>query len=136
MKPIFWVIVCLIASPFVIAIALYAGTDPAALNEWDVFMQAIKGNQGLNSFGLTIAAVQAIIMFFGDRFLRLPGKYKLLIVQSLSMLTGVTVLRGEGFDWQSAIMHSNTLGAIQVLGHQFLKQFRDDKEPKLELPTK
>jgi hypothetical protein len=133
MKPVFWVICFVLVSPFLIAV-LHAADLQNQYSEWEFFAEAMKGSTGMNTMGLTAAAVQAIVIFLGNRFIKLPGKYKLLAVQALTMLTGVTLLKGQGFDWQSAIMHSQTTAAFQVLVHQFIKQFRDDGEPKLELP--
>ena len=135
MKPIFWVLLSLLLSPFILAIALYAGTDAApVIDEWRYFLEAIKGSAGLNSFGLIIAVVQTLVVFMGNRFVKMPGKYKLLLVQALTMVTGVSMLKTQGFDWQSAFMHANTVGAFQVFFHQLLKQFREEKEPKIEIP--
>jgi hypothetical protein len=135
MKPIFWVILFALISPFLIAAGLHAEDLQNHYSEWEIFSAAMKGSTGMNSMGLTAAAVQAIIAFLGTRFIRLPGKYKLLMIQGLTMLTGVTMLRSQGFDWQSSVMHSQTVSAFQVFFHQVLKQFRDDAEPKLELPS-
>lgn len=126
MKPIFWILVAILLTPFLSA-ALFAGSEVVepTIDEWIQFLASLKGITGFTTLGLAAAWVQASLFIFRSRFLPLDGKKKLMIVQVLSIIAGVIGLRLQNFDWASAFLHANTLGALQVFAHQIYKQFTD-----------
>lgn len=137
MKPIFWVIVAMILLPFIITAALFAdGTLPLPTDDWTFFMAAIRGKDGLIKFLMLAGVVQLILFIWRDRFMKCSGRGKIISVQTLTIMLGLVVLKLEGFDWQSAFMHANTIGAFQVFAHQLIKQWTDKGEPRYVLPNK
>lgn len=137
MKPIFWVIVALLVLPFIVTAALFAdGTLPLPTDDWTIFMNAIRGKDGLLKFFSIAVLVQILLFMWRDRFMKLSGRGKLITVQAMTIIFGIAALKLDGFDWQSAFMHANTVGAFQVFAHQLIKQWTDKGEPRYVLPNK
>lgn len=135
MKPIFWITVCSLFCLSIMSVAVFGqdASNPPSVEEWVAFVSSIKGFVGLGQLGLAAVVVQGVLFMTRAKFIPLPGKYKLIIVQALSVISGVVTLRLANFDWASAIMHANTLGAVQVFVHQIIKQWTEDKN-RYEIP--
>lgn len=138
MKPIFWVFVFVLLTPFIVTAALFADVVPPLPKpeEWQLFLESIRGKVGIIKFTMIAGFVQCLLFIFRDRFMKLPGQWKLIVVQFLTVIVGVTGLQIEGFDWPSSFVHANTVGALQVFVHQVIKQWTDKGEPRYELPDK
>lgn len=137
MKPIFWIIVAILLSPFVVTAALFSQElVPAApsADEWADFVRAINGVEGMQHLGVAGFFVQLVMFFWRDEIDKLSGKWKLVLVHSLSLIGGVIAMRLGNFDWASAVTHANTLGAFMVFGHQFVKQWFGKDDDRYLLP--
>jgi hypothetical protein len=95
--------------------------QPPDAQEVAGFIKAIGGWKMLG-------AVQAAILVIRSNFVKLEGKYKLLLVLGLSLISGVLVLTSGGMALGEAAIHSQTLAALQVFINQIWKQFveKDD----------
>lgn len=84
---------------------------------------------GLKGLALVAAIVQCVMFAlrtsYGDK---IAGKWKLAAVYLLSMAGGIIALKMQGMDWVSIVLHSNTLAAIQIFGHQVVKQATEEKK--------
>lgn len=136
MKPIFWLLLSVILSP-VVTFALMASPSPSepTIDEWVHFLMGLKGLSGFGALGIAAAVVQGSIFLFRSHWIPLEGKKKLMLVQALTIVSGVIALRTQSFDWFSSFIHANTLGAVQVFLHQVYKQFTD-KGDRYEIPSK
>lgn len=61
---------------------------------------------------------------FKDRFKKLAGKWKLLIVSGISLLSGILTLLASGADWGDIIKDALILTTAQVFVHQIYSQFK------------
>jgi hypothetical protein len=87
----------------------------------------------MSAFALALAVVQLLtkvlsLQSLGSIFPNLTGKMKLVMITFLSLVAGVISLKVSGLSWLECIMHSGTLAAVQVFGHQFYKEFIQKKE--------
>lgn len=120
-----------------IPLALFA--QEAGFEEVDlgIFMEqllnSIGGFSGLGVMGMVATGVQLLMLLSKTKLSKFAGKYRLLIVYGLTMISGVlSLVAFEGLDIATAILHSNTLASIQVFGHQVVKQVKKPSEPKEE----
>lgn len=99
----------------------------------DLLWASIKGWKGLGAMGVAAGLTQMLAMFMmtpmfaGLVRMKKPieewmGKWRLALVCSLSMISGICMLIATGLDWKAALVHSSTLTAFQVLFHQMFKQ--------------
>ncbi len=95
--------------------------------DWDSLLAAIGGFRGAGTMGLIVAIIQGLLLALKSPIGALAGPYKLLLIAALTMALGVTGLKIDGFDWQTALMHSTTLVSFQVLVHQIWKQMLEAK---------
>jgi len=105
--------------------------DPSKDLDTGVFLKALIKSIGSFAGGtaLMIAALatQLLLLLFRTQLATFAGKWRLLIVYVLSLVSGVLALKVsvDGMEWLAALLHSNTLAAAQVLVHQVKKQFWD-----------
>lgn len=99
-------------------------TDPG---QWDTFLNSIGGLRGAGVMGAVVGLIQVLLLVLKSPVGALAGPYKLLLVTALTLLLGVAGLRVEGFDWQSALIHSSTLASFQVFLNQIWKQILEAK---------
>lgn len=95
---------------------------PATLGDWATFLTAVGGASGLGAFGIAALVVQGLMLLLRTK---VDGKpvVKLAAVTGLSVLAGPPILQHlGGLDLPSAMMHSVTLAAAQVYGHQLFSQ--------------
>lgn len=79
-------------------------------------------------FVLLIIGIQFLmavlnIMTIGN----ISGKWKLTLVCILSLIGGIISLRIDGLSWPACVVHSTTLGGMQVFFHQVWKRFREEE---------
>lgn len=130
-----WLKALIVALLIFVSAALFAQdvAPPAEPGDWDTFLTAIGGTRGAGVMGVIALAIQGLLLLLRSPLGYLAGPYKLLLITALTLFLGVTGLKIEGFDWQSAIMHSSTLASFQVFLHQMGKQLLEAKRrPKLE----
>lgn len=96
--------------------------EPSA-QELMSFLAALGGAKGLGVMGMVALGVQGAMLLLKSKLGELAGKYRLLIVMGLTLVSGVVAMKMQGMDWGSALLHSWSIGAFQVLFHQGYKQF-------------
>lgn len=103
--------------------------DPAPLipaptsDDLGKLLESLGGLKGASAMGIAAVVVQAIMLFFRSSLGDFAGKYRLLLVYFLSLVSGVLSLKLAGIDFGAAVLHSNTLAAAQVFLNQAVKQF-------------
>lgn len=100
---------------------------PVTAGDWDAFLAAIGGARGAGVMGVIVAVIQVLLLVLKSPLGWLAGPYKLLLITVLTLFLGVTGLKLDGFDWQTALMHSTTLASFQVFLHQMWKQMLEAK---------
>lgn len=95
--------------------------------DWARFLEALGGLSGLQGLGIAALVVQGLMLLLKSQFGKYAGKYQLVAVMGLSLVSGSIALKMTGLDWASVIVHSSTLGAVQVFLHQIYKQFLEKK---------
>lgn len=88
-----------------------------------LLLDSIGKLKGASAMSLAVLVTQLLLAFFKTPMGEFAGKYKLLAVLLLSLVTGVLGLMMSGLDWKAALIHSSTLAAFQVLIHQIYIQF-------------
>lgn len=105
---------------------------PADLEIGDALKQLLAGLGGLkgaSALGIAVFVIQGVLLFFRTQLAAFAGKWRLLIVTGLSLVIGVLALSMAGVSWTSALVHANTLAAVQVFIHQLVKQLSEKSEP-------
>lgn len=105
-------------------------TEPTPL-DWANFLQSIGSWSTLNRLGLAALVTQGLLLLLRSKFGDLTGKAKLALVSVCSLSCGILALRLGGLDWGQALMHSTTLTALQVYGHQLAQTYLPPKGPGL-----
>lgn len=98
--------------------------EPTA-SEWASLIKSLGGAKGGSAMVIIVLLVQALMLVLRSKLGEFAGKYRLITLYALTMVGGVIGLKTAGLDWGTALFHSNTLAAFQVLGHQALKQFKE-----------
>lgn len=110
--------------------------DPASDLDTAAFLNALGKSigsvKGASALLLVVIISQLLMLFFRTPLGSFAGKWKLLIIYGMSLLGGVVALKVsvDGIGWLAALLHANTLGALQVLAHQAKKQFWNKKDEK------
>ncbi len=103
-----------------------AASLPADLTTQEALSQlltTIGGLKGATVLGITALVLQAILYVFRTPLASFAGKWRLLIVAGLSLVSGTVALVASGMPVLQALGDANTLAALQVLAHQTIKQF-------------
>lgn len=95
--------------------------------DWEKFLAALGGLSGLQGLGVAALVVQGLMLLLKSQLGKYAGKYQLVVVMGLSLVSGSIALKMTGLDWASVLVHSSTLGAVQVFLHQIYKQFLEKK---------
>lgn len=109
-----------------------APVDPKTLqtapsgDDLKALFNSIGGLKGAGAMGIVILLIQGLMLFFRSKLADFAGKWRLSIVYGLSMVLGILALHVAGVDWLTALLHSNTIAAAQVFGHQAYDQFLGD----------
>lgn len=113
------------------------GTDPDDLDDplatvdfLKALVDSIGGMKGAGVMVLVVIVVQLLMLFLRTPLAAFAGKWKMLIIYSLSMVGGLLALMAADVDWKAALLHSNTLAAVQTWLHQIWKQFVVKKDEK------
>lgn len=98
---------------------------PPTGDELIKLLQSVGGLKGASALAIAVVAVQALLLFFRSSFAKFSGASQLLIVNALTLVAGVLALKvSGGVEWSAALLHSQTLAALQVFFHQVLKQVK------------
>lgn len=106
-----------------------AASLPADLSTQEALgqvLQTVGGLKGATVLGITAVILQIAFFAFRTPLASFAGKWRLLIVAALSLVSGTFALVANGVPWLQALGDANTLAALQVLGHQTIKQFTKD----------
>lgn len=145
MKKLFCIkgmLAAMFAFTFLFALTAMADGDPTAPVATEDFLKALFESigklKGAGTMGIVVVVVQLLMLFFRTPLANFAGKYRLLIASALTMVGGVIGLKLTGVDWMAALVHSSTLAAFQVFGHQAFVQFikKADEQPSPTTTTK
>ena len=109
--------------------------DPATDLDTESFlaaaMKALGSWKALGAMGIAALVSQLIMLFLRTPLASFAGKYKLVAIYVLSIVSGLLVLKVSGMTWGAAALHTQTLAALQVFGNQVYKQFiqKADEKP-------
>lgn len=92
-------------------------------DELQALLVAIGGAKGAGALAVAALGVQAVMMLLRTGLGDLVGKYRLLIVYLLTVVSSVLALKMAGVGVGAALIHSQTIAAIQVFGNQVFRQF-------------
>lgn len=92
------------------------------------FLAALGGIKGASSLAIAALAVQGLMLLFRSSVGNFIGKYKLLTVLGLSLVSGILALKLNGVDIGAALVHSTTMASFQVFLNQLYKQFFEKKD--------
>jgi hypothetical protein len=100
---------------------------PPTAGEWAKLVESLGGLKGAGTLAIVAFLVQLIMLLLRTQLGEFAGRWRLLAVLGLTMVGGVLGLKMQGMEWVAALMHSTTLAAAQVFGHQAFKQFAKKK---------
>lgn len=124
--PLFLLLVC--STAFAQAASLPV-TDIATNDAVGQLLQSLGGLKGASGLAIAAAITQAVVLFFRTPLANFAGKYRLLIVLGLNIGLGVlTLMTQGGLSVGAALLHSMTLSAFSVFGHQVYKQLTEKKD--------
>jgi hypothetical protein len=138
-KVLFTMLTVAMFGVFASALAFAADVLPQPVSS-DEFLAALLGSLGgfkgastLVIVGIvTQLAMKLLMTKVGD----FAGKWKITIVLTLSIVVGVVGLMStEHLTLLAALLHSTTLAAFQVLGHQLLVQFSEKEAAPASPPA-
>lgn len=87
------------------------------------FLAALGGLKGAGSLAIAAAAVQGVMLLLRSKLGDFAGKFRILIVVFLSLVSGVIALKLNGVDIGAALVHSSSMASFQVFLNQLYKQF-------------
>jgi len=102
-------------------------TLPGAISLADWINMAVivgGGVKGMSTLGVAAALSQLLLKMMGSPLAKYAGKYKLVLITLLTLVSGVTglMLTTEMSVW-AAMMNSASIVAFQVFVHQIYVQF-------------
>lgn len=110
---------------FLFTLAAYAADVivPPSADELLALVASLGGLKGASALAIAAVVVQALMLALRSSLGEVAGKFRLLAVYLLSVVVGVITLRVAGVDLGAALVHTQTLAALQVLANQVFKQF-------------
>ena len=102
-------------------------TEPT-LTDWIMLLKSMGGAGGMGALGIAALMTQLLMFLLRTKLGEQAGAWRLAVAYGLSMVSGVIAMKMTGVDWVVALLHSNTLAALQVFGHQVIKQAEDLKK--------
>lgn len=96
---------------------------PIGLDDLGNLIKAIGGVKALGLMGVVVVLVQGLLLAARSHFTAFLGKWKLVTVLLLTVVSGVIGLRVTGLTWDACLLHATTVAAFQVLVHQLYTQF-------------
>lgn len=130
--------VLLITMSIFASIAVYAQALTDSVSDSFAFDQIMQIFQGPHLAGLALVAavVQSLMLilrteFVISRFGSASASVRLALVFLFSTIGGVVQLMSNGMTLHAALLHSTTLAAYQVLGHQLYTVYLEKKQVKI-----
>ncbi len=124
LKTISFLVLAFFSALFTVAaFASDGAVVPPSNEEIVALFTAIGGLKGAGALAIAAVVVQALLLAVRHSIGDFLGKYKLLAVYGLTMVAGVLSLHLAGVELGAALVHSNTLAALQVFLNQIWKQF-------------
>lgn len=96
---------------------------PPSTDDIAALLASLGGLKGASALAIAALVVQGLMLLIRTKLGEMAGKYRLLIVYALSVGASILALRIAGVDLGAALVHGNTLAALQVLANQVFKQF-------------
>lgn len=90
-----------------------------------LLLQGLGGLKGASTLAIVAFVVQTVMHLFRTPLANFAGKWKLVIVVSLSLVGTVLGLMVQGMGFLPALFNGATLAAVQVLVNQVIKQFSE-----------
>lgn len=132
--PVFFV--CLFTVSLAYAATLDTSADPLTNQQFFAkLLETLGGLSGLSKLGIAAVVVQAALYFLRTPLANLPGAWKLTLMAALTYVGGVLALLTSGVPFWVAVAHSTTLGALQNMVYQVLKQIGKIPDDKASLGT-
>jgi beta-lactamase regulating signal transducer with metallopeptidase domain len=103
-----------------------------------MIVKSMGGISGIGALGIAALVTQVLMFALRSKLKEQAGAWRLAAVYFLTMVSGVIAMRMTGVDWGGALLHSNTLAAFQVFGHQVVSQAKDlkvDNKTVVEVKT-
>lgn len=107
----------------IVALAQEVAPPVDAAAALENLINSLAGLKGAGALAISAFVVQVIMRLLNTKLGDVAGKWKLLIVYVLSVVSGVLGLKAAGLDIGAALVHAQTLAAFQVLANQVYKQF-------------
>lgn len=89
-----------------------------------MFIASLGGMKGVTALGVALVIVQGVLLFFRTPLAGFAGKWRLVIVSGVAVVSGVLALVASGVPVLAALLHGTTFAGLQVFGNQFVKQFQ------------
>lgn len=123
----FAVAFCLLLFPtLVLAQAASAPSDLATDEALKQLLALVANMKGASALSIAVAVTQAVMLFFRTPLAAFAGKWRLMIVVGLSLVSTYLGLVFSGVSWGSALMAGPFIAGIQVLAHQIYLQFKPE----------
>lgn len=97
--------------------------QPPTLQDLQTLLQSLGGLKGMSALAIVVLVVQGVMLLLRTQAGELLGKYRLLVLYAGSMILAPIVLIASGASVGAALVHANTLAALQVFANQIFKQF-------------
>lgn len=110
-----------------------ATPQPPTGDELKAFFESIGGWRGAGALGMAMILAQGVMLILRTQAGEMLGKWRLLILYSVTVVACVAGLKIAGVDWGAALVHSQTLTALQVWAHQIFTQFIESKAPSVKV---
>lgn len=81
-----------------------------------------------SKYGTVIIIVQSLMLLFKTSLAQYAGKFKLLIVTLLSLVSSIVLSLSSGADFGVIISDATIVSALSVFFHQLYKQFGEKKD--------
>ena len=96
---------------------------PPSVDELAALVASLGGIKGASFVAVAVVVVQGLMLLLRSKLGEVAGKYRLLAVYLLTVAGSVFALRVAGVDLGAALLHSQTLAALQVFVNQIFRQF-------------
>ena len=109
---------------FLASVVAFADVVTVPTDEFiTAFWQFVGQLHGASVLVVVAGVVQLLMKFFSTSLANFAGKYRLLVILSLTLVGSVIGLMSQGMTLSAALLNGATLTAFQVLINQIYKQF-------------
>lgn len=110
-----------------VAFAQDAGVTPPSQDDWSQLLASLNGLKGAGALAIAAVVTQALMLALRSKLGEYAGKYRLLAVSLISLVSGILALSAAGVNGPALFLHGTTLAAFQVFANQLIKQFGTEK---------